>query len=152
MIVIVLALSSFIYKSKQSNIYERFPFEQLVDLEGIETPFYLFLFFSKQNCAPCLDVIEVLNQVPEHFKVIGIVPERELIDEEDLRDITGVNFKLIGHKKYERFIPQYAPTIVGVSQNNKIFFVLPGVPYEKEYFEKFLAEFYQKAYPLLVEH
>jgi hypothetical protein len=97
-------------------------------------------------------VIEVLNRLPNYFKVVGIIPEIELKEENELRNITGANFELRSVKKYKRFLPQYAPTLIGVSKKKRIFFVLPSVPYEKEYLEQFLLEFFRKAYPLILEN
>lgn len=144
-----LILASIIYRSSRVSIYHGFPYNKLNNVEDAETPLYLFLFFSMQSCSPCLDVIEVLNRLPEEFKVIGIVPERELSDEKALRAMTGAKFELIGHKGSKKFIPPYVPALLGVSKSNKVFFILPGVPNEEEYLEQFLMDFYHKAYPLL---
>jgi len=152
LLVIILVLTSFIHKSKKANIFSLFPFVESINTEDEETPLYLFYFFSKRNCEPCLEVIEVLNRLPNYFKVVGIIPEIELKEENELRNITGANFELRSVKKYKRFLPQYAPTLIGVSKKKRIFFVLPSVPYEKEYLEQFLLEFFRKAYPLILEN
>ncbi len=52
LIVIVLALSSFIYKSKQANIYERFPFE--LKAIGWVIPGLLANNLEKQKYIPTL--------------------------------------------------------------------------------------------------
>ncbi len=135
LIVIILVLISFMYRSNHTNILNGFFKTDLKNIDSINDQFYLVLIFSKHNCEPCLEVIEVLNNLPEHFKVIGLVPERELADEEDLRNKTNAKFELIGLKKFKRYIPPYAPTLFGISQNDEIFFILPGVPYEKNYLE-----------------
>lgn len=150
LIVLILVLSSYIYKLYRLNIYRNFPSNELQTIKNIEAPLFLFLFFSIHNCESCLEIIEVLNRLPKYFIVIGIVPENELLKEEELREKTGVQFKLISLKKYLKFLPLYAPTLCGVSKNKKLLFVLPGVPYGKNYLKKFLFEFYEKAYPLLI--
>ena len=137
LVVIVLVLSSFLYKRNRLSYYQYFPMHEIKDEENRAT-LYLFLFFSKQNCKPCLEVIETLNRLPNEFKIIGIVPDRELTDEAKLREITGIRFELRGAKKYKKFIPPYAPTLFGVSKNKTILFVLPGIPHEKEYLKQFL--------------
>ena len=75
----------------------------------------------------------------------------ELENEEELRRVTGAKFPLIGLEKYKKYIPPYAPSILGISQMGKLYFVLPGVPKEKEYVEQFLTEFYNKVYPTLIQ-
>jgi len=90
--------------------------------------------------------------LPKQFKVFGIIPEDELLSEKELKHKTGANFELISMKEFKKFIPLYAPTLIGVSRNRNIYFVLPGVPYAKEYLEQFLIDFYYKAYPLILEH
>jgi hypothetical protein len=149
LIVVIFVLLSFLYRKDQEKIYYNFPLNDVTDEEFVENRFYLFLFFSKQNCKPCLEVIEELNRLPEQFQVFGIVPEDELIDEKELREITGARFTLKSAKKFKKFTPIYAPTLIGVSKHNKIFFIIPGVPNEFEYLEQFLNSFYEKAYSLI---
>jgi hypothetical protein len=139
------------YKSSRTTIFQDFFKTDFRKIKDGQNHFYLVLFFSKNNCEPCLDVINVLNRLTEPFSVIGFVPEKELEDEEELRNKTNANFKLRGLKRYKKFIPPYAPTLFGVSQNNEIFFILPSVPNETNYLEQFLADFHHKAYPLLVK-
>ena len=151
LIVCILALSSYIYRYNKTNIFNNFPYEKLSKLnDDMKDSLHLFLFFSIKNCPPCLDIIDVLNDLENNFQIIGIVPKQELLIEKDLRKITGAKFKLLSMVKFQRFIPKYAPTIVGVSGQKKILFVLPAVPYEKEYLRQFLTEFYRKAHPLLM--
>jgi len=58
-----------------------------------------------------------------------LVPEEELLIEEEVRRVTGALF--------------------GINQKGKIFFVLPGVPGENAYLRQFLESFLHKASPLL---
>lgn len=114
----------------------------------IEIPLFLYVFFSQKNCHDCLDVLQVLNDLPPRFIVTGVVPDSELKNEKELRAVTGAAFPLIPFSEFSnRHIPWYAPTIIGVSQNGKIIFSLPGVPGEKEYLETFLESLYEKTYP-----
>lgn len=149
--VCILALSSYIYKLNKTNIFYKFPYKKLNKInDEMKDSLHLFLFFSMKNCPPCLDIIDVLNDLENNFQVIGIVPKQELLIEKDLRRITGAKFRLESVEKYQRFMPIYAPTIVGVSSQKTILFVLPAVPYEKEYLRQFLTEFHRKAYPILM--
>jgi len=94
-----------------------------------------------------LRVIDVLNELPSHFVVKGIVPEEELKNEVELRKITGAKFELEKlSSRYIKFLPNYAPTLFGMGRKGKIYFILPGVPTEKEYLRNFLDSFYYKAF------
>jgi hypothetical protein len=143
LLLVIIVLGSLLYKYYYSNIFHYFPLEKT---SSIEVPLYLYFFFSRQNCRDCLSVIEFLNETPEQFEVIGVVPDDELLDEARLRRETMAAFKLVGVSKFKRVIPLYAPTMMGISKKGKIYFVLPGVPNTKEYLEKFLSAFYIKAY------
>ena len=155
LLVVILVLSSFVYKnshtSSRNRIYHGFPLTDLEESYDVDVPLYLFLFFSKNNCPPCLEIIEVLNSLPKQFKVTGIVPEHELKIEKEIRDQTGAAFKLIGVKNYMKYATLYTPSLIGVSGKGKIYFVIPGVPGEKEYLKEFLESFYTKAYLLLID-
>ena len=151
LIVIILALSSFIYKIHKGNIFNQFPCN-IINNED-EPTLNLFLFFSVNNCRPCLEIVQVLNRLPKRYKVIGVIPEREYNNKKTLemiREKIGAEFEIIEMNKFRKFVPQYVPTIIAVSKSKKIMFVLPAVPNENEYFEQFIESFYNKAYPLLV--
>ena len=85
LVVILLALSSYVYKIHQKNIFEKFP-GHLIDNEN-ESSLYLFLFFSVKNCRPCLEIVKVLNRLPKKYKVIGVIPEGEFTNEDNLEFI-----------------------------------------------------------------
>lgn len=120
---------------------------------GIEIPLFLYVFFSQRNCHDCLEVVQVLNDLPPRFIVTGVVPESELKDEKKLRTRTGAAFPLIPFSQFsKKYIPWYAPTIIGVSQNGKIIFSIPGVPGEKEYLITFLESLYEKTYPYFLSY
>jgi hypothetical protein len=144
LIVFIIVLSSLLYKEKikQVSIYGDFP---VVETKSSETVhFHLYVFFSKRNCFDCLGYIRELNHLPPEIAVFGIVPENELKDEAGLRELTGAAFPLLGNTGFKDFIPLYSPTTIGVSTRGDIFFIMPGVPNEKEYIEKFLLSFYYK--------
>ncbi|NIN20888.1 MAG: hypothetical protein GTN82_23350 [Candidatus Aminicenantes bacterium] len=117
----------------------------------VEVTLFLYVFFTKRNCIDCLEIMDALNNLPPQFVVFGIVPERELKDEKELRRKTGAAFPLVSAVKYKKYIPWYTPTIIGVSPKGDIIFVLPGVPGEKEYLLNFLDSLYMKVYPILLE-
>lgn len=143
-------LGSVVYKYKTSSLFDHFPVE-LLRKEGDDPQIYLVLFFSSRNCLPCLEIILTLNQLPEKYKVIGLVPEEDLQFEEELREITRAKFELRSLKKFKKYIPNYAPTLIGLNQAGEIFFVLPGVPGENAYLREFLESFLHRAKPLLVK-
>jgi len=151
-----LVLGTYIYKEYKINGQRRFITEFTLrknekNYRKQEKPqLNLFLFFSEKNCGDCLKIIDVLNTLPDNFKVVGYVPKYELKDEMKLRENTGATFELkpIG-KTMINFLPVYTPTLYGVGNNGVIYFVLPGVPNEKDYLKQFLEAFYYKAYKIL---
>jgi hypothetical protein len=149
LLVTIILLGSFLYNINQHNIYHGFQNEKIYNKGDIENPFYLFFFFSYKNCSPCLEVIYVLNNLPPPFVVIGVVRPEELRDEPFLRNEFGITFRIISTSKLKKYIPPYWPTIIGVDQNKKIYFILPSVPDEEKYLEEFLTTFYERAYPVL---
>ncbi len=153
LLVVILVLSSFLYKNSKT-LGTPFPIggETWTRVaNGVDVPLFLYVFFKKNNCHDCLEVIQTLNSLPPQFIVTGIVPEEELKDEKELRTITGAAFPLESFKQYQKFLPWYTPTILAVSPKGKILVTLPGVPEEKEYLEKFLNSLYEKIYPLFLE-
>ncbi|MCP4218974.1 MAG: hypothetical protein GY765_30350 [bacterium] len=151
LVVCLMVTLSFFYKFSRKPVLDRFPVMGISNRESPDEPsLYLYLFFSKHNCSECMESIEVLNQLPEKFVVIGIVPPVEFQEQKELRLVTGASFKLVGLEgRYEAFVPYYAPTLYGVSGTGKILFVLPGVPDEKEYLQDFLVNFYRKRLDIL---
>ncbi len=150
LMVVILALTSIIYKNSKSSIYDDFPLKK-ISTADVDAPLFLYVFFSKNNCSDCMQVIDVLNQLPIQYKVVGVVPGNELEKESELRRMTKVEFQLISLEQYKKYVPPYAPSILGISQKGKIYFILPGVPKAKEYLQKFLAEFHHKVYPALIQ-
>ena len=152
LVVLVLVLSSFLYKLAKAPVLDYFPIEHKVEPESSgEPPLYLFLFFSRNNCSVCLEAIQVLNELKPPFIVTGIVPGEELKKEDQLRRTTRAKFKLMGFKEsYRRFLPHYQPALFGIGQGGKILFVMPGVPGEQAYLYDFLVNFYGKSLELLI--
>ncbi len=152
LVVCLVVMGTFFYKISRAPVLNGFPIEQPApkNTSG-EPPFYLFIFFSRNNCHTCLEAIRVLNRLPSQFFVTGIVPVEELENEAELRGTTGASFKLVSVKEsYKKFNPHTAPTIFGVSGKGRIRFVLPGVPGQEEYLNNFLVEFYGKSIELLI--
>ncbi len=150
LLVGILVLGSIIYKKNKEPILQRFPIDKIIkkDKSGSHK-FYLYIFFSKRNCYDCLRVIDVLNELPSYFIVRGIVPKKEFENEKELREITGAKFPIYPvEEKHMRFLPLYSPTVYGVDGDGIIYFILPGVPREKEYIKRFFMSFYYKAYNL----
>ncbi len=94
--------------------------------------------------------IGVLNQLRAPFIVYGIVPGNELEKESELRSVTGAAFELMSAKRFQKYAPLYAPTLIGISRKGRIHFILPGVPNQIKYLESFLNTFYNKAYEVLM--
>jgi hypothetical protein len=149
LVVSVLMMASIMYKNSRS-LGIPFPVHEEAKqrASNIDIPLFLYVFFSQRNCRDCLEVIKVLNNLPSHFIVTGVVPEKELKEKKDLKAVTGAAFPLICLSEFsKKHLPWYAPTIIGVSPNGKIIFSLPGVPGEKEYLRTFLDSLYGKIYP-----
>jgi len=152
LVVIIVILSSLLYKQDKISVPKRFPALEEAKAGDVEVPLILYVFFSKRNCVDCMEGIQTLNNLPPHFIVRGIVPKKELADEKELRAITGAEFPLMTAEKYRDYIPWYTPSIIGVSPiDGEIIFTLPGVPGEKEYLVNFLESLYSKLYPIFAE-
>jgi len=152
LLTVILVLGSLVYKNSQVPV-NRFPIPDEVVKEGVEVPFYLFVFFSQRNCRDCMGIIEVLNVLPEYFVVTGLVPERELANEAELRGITGAQFPLLSNKGFKRYFPFLAPTVVGVSPRGDVIITLPGITGKdfNKCSEEFFLSLYNKVYPILLE-
>lgn len=152
--VVIVFLATVIYKQQSIMVFTHFPVKEQDGMRGksseSEVPLYLFLFFSKKNCASCLyDVVKFLNGLSPPFYVTGVVPGDELKNEQSLRSITGASFPLRSFDEYRRFIPMYTPTLIGVSYSGKIVFVLPDIAVQSSHLENSLISVYDKLYPVL---
>lgn len=115
-LVIILYLISIIYRLNTTPVLQRFPVEDVLEKHNNnQAKLYLFLFFSKNNCLPCLRVIDILDQSVEGISVLGIIPEKELQLREEICHTFNIRFPLKSVKRWKRFIPNYAPTLYGVS-------------------------------------
>ena len=148
LVVIILFLGSVVYKQENTMVCHHFPVPERIKKTTIGAPFYLFLFFSKNDCIPCVvEIVEVLNTLPSQFCSSGIVLEKELEDEKGLRQLTGASFPLYTYQKYKKYLPWHTPTLFGVSPGGKVIFVLPGIQGKISYLRNFLASIYGKLYP-----
>ncbi len=155
LLVIILALSSYIYKDRNLKKNQSLSPSLRIEFssEDKNPRMYLFVFFSKKNCRDCLEIIDVLNELPSsYFVVRGIVPDSELKKINEIRWVTGAAFPIDGQSKFKNFKPVYTPSIVGASRKGEVFFVLAGVPGEKEYLSKFLDSIYNKLYNYLLSN
>lgn len=150
--VVIVVLVSIIYKKEMATIYKfpSVPENTTIEVD-VDVPLTLYVFFSKNNCIDCMEIIGVLNNLPPHFFVSGMVPKKELENEKELREITGARFPLMSFKKYKKYIPWYTPSVLGVSPDGDILFVLPGIPGIKCYLKIFLDSFYAKLYPIFLK-
>lgn len=147
-IILVLLAVSFIYKATLSNnIFKDFPYDIAEENTGQEKKFLIFLFFNKNTCKSCLEVIKVLNELPEFFKVYGVVPGSELKNEMELRTQTGASFDLLRIKNFRKYRPFYLPSLIGVFER-KIYFLIPSASGTKDNFYNLLMAFYYAATPL----
>lgn len=151
LVVIIIVISSMFYKYYRSNTIRTVPFPVETKAVKTEAPkLYIYLFFSRTNCKDCLGVVEILNVLPDSmFFVRGIVPDEELVYSDEIRLMTGAKFPIEGQQKYKPFIPLYTPSMACVGDQRELFFLLPGIPGEKEYLFDFLIAFYHKISPYL---
>jgi hypothetical protein len=138
---------SYLYKHQHAGILDRFPIHKINSYSDSEKRIYLLLFFSYRNCQSCMEIVKILNELPDRFKVVGIVPQREYEDIEEVKKITGVMFEVMSLKKFRKYLPNYGPTIYGVTRRGDVLFILPAVPNENQYFEFFLNTLYEKVFP-----
>ncbi len=152
LIVVNLFFLSYLYKIGKQNIFNGFPAE--LELNQKEPTLYLFLFFSVNNCRPCLEIIDVLNDLPSQFHVTGVIPEKEYRNSHTLNLIKmeiGFDFEINNANKFKNYIPYYAPTLFAVTKEKKILFAIPAVPEEKKYLKQFLESFYKSGYPIIFQ-
>lgn len=147
--VVVLFLSSLLYREKVKPITVNFPTRQLEQEPSTEKKLNLVLFFSIKNCPPCLRVVDFLNNAPEGTRAFGVVPEKELLFLDEIRQITGVRFPVYGSSKFKKYCPVYAPTLYGVGPDGIIYFMIPCTGIEQDFLPGCLSEFVKKAFYLL---
>ncbi len=143
--VCLLLSISFAYKWKKTNQLNHFPTGNIAAVAPNGTSLYLVLSFSKSSCTSCMGIIEYLNDLGNPFFVCGIVPDEELANEANLRQVTRAKFKLFPLSDFQGEVPVYSPSLIGVNPKGRVLFILPGAPDQKEYFENFLFSFYSQA-------
>lgn len=147
--IIIIFLSSVIYRERMTPITTHFPIKFFGEEQRGKVELNLIIFFSMNNCPPCLKVIDYLNKPPDGIRVVGIVPEKEIQLLNKIRQNTAADFPIYSVKKWKRYIPVYAPTLFGVGPEGIIYFMLPCVGLEEIYLHEYLAEFMRKAHYLL---
>jgi hypothetical protein len=142
---------SFLYKYSKAPFLSGFPAPGRALASSSDGVLFLYVFFSKATCPPCLEFFEVLNRIGDQFPVVGIIPEKDYPEKDLVARTTGARFPIESAKNYRRFMPPYNPSLFGVTGKGRILFVVPGVAGEAGYLEAFLAEFKRKAHILLTE-
>jgi len=148
-LVAAIYVASIHYRIGAISFLDGFPVEEFTEKDGAPKV-VLILFFSMRNCDPCLRIIETLNRLDGFYKVVGLIPEEELGLIEKLREATDAQFEIRGRKSYKKYFPNYYPTLYAINMRGEIFFALPGVPGENEYFRQFLESFVHRANELLI--
>lgn len=110
---------------------------------------YILAFFSIRDCQPCLDVLNTLGSLPSDFRVIGIIPPKEVRFEKEIREKTGAKFELVFTNKLGKYYPNSTPAIMGLNREGDILFILPGVPGESSYIKDFLENVYRRYHQIL---
>jgi hypothetical protein len=146
--VAVLFVGSVVYKQQNTMVCYHFPVPESLKKQTEAVPFYIFLFFSRNDCIPCLvEIVKVLDTLPSQFCVAGIVPEDELKDKRGLMRLSGASFPFYSNQEYKKYLPWHTPTLFGVSPSGKIIFVLPGIPGQRTNIKHILSSIYGKLYP-----
>lgn len=142
----LLASTSMLYRQGRMSVFRGFDKNPGPAGDPI---LYLYGFFSSDSCVPCEELIGVLNQLPEDFRVVGVVPQREVPRIPLLREQHKVRFPISGAAKFKRYKPLINPTIIGVSRGGKILFVLPCATLRPEEMWAFLEGIHLKLAPYL---
>ena len=142
LIGLIIIAASFAYRDYRQNIYLEFPINRISSEDEGVIPFYLFFYFHSHDCPQCLKVITILNNLPRHFQIKGLVPEDEIRNVAIIKEMTGAIFELASIEKYKKFIPLISPALIGVSKEGAVLFILPAIPDQEEYLLDFLESFY----------
>ena len=144
----ILVLVSLIYKQQQMNTFAGFG--KASSRPG-EPALYLYGFFSSESCVPCGELIGILNNLPEHFRVTGVVPRSEASRIELLKEEYQIRFPVTSAAEYRRYLPFITPTVMGVSPSGRVLFVLPCPALRPDEITAFLIGFHQKLVPALAD-
>lgn len=151
-LVVVLALCLMVAVSmlyKQSRLNALLGFYEPSPSRAREPVLYLFGFFSTDSCMPCGELIGVLNRLPGDFQVIGIVPQGEAAQVEQIKEQYQIKFPIHNVKKYRRYKPLINPSIIGTSSKGRVLFVLPCATLQPDEITSFLMGFQMKLAPYL---
>lgn len=152
LIVIILILTSLLYKSSKLSIYSEFPIQEFLNTKNNNIPLFIFAFFSEHNCRDCLKILNELNTLPSHFIINAVVPEKEVKYTIKFQKLTGISFPLLSTSQFKKYIPWHTPTIIVVSPNGYIISVIPVIPGEPGYLKRYLSALYLKLLPVLMEY
>ena len=144
--ICVIVLASMLYKQGRQNVFSGF--DKATAQVG-EPVLFLYGFFSSESCAPCGELIGVLNNLPEQFRVTGIVPRAEAPQTELLRQEYQIRFPVQSSARFKRHLPLVTPTVIGTSRGGRILFVLPCTTLGPEEIRTFLIDFQVKLAPYL---
>lgn len=150
--VVIIFLTSIIYRNHFTPILVNFPIKELTKSSDsrMDTSFYLVLFFSRNNCSPCVQqAANSLNDLPENIMVLGVVKDEEIQFVDYIKRQMGIKFPVKTIKNWNKFRPNYGPTLYGVDAEGKVFLVLPCIGLEENYLPSYLDEFLRKAGHLL---
>ncbi|MDD8019836.1 MAG: hypothetical protein PHU81_01435 [Acidobacteriota bacterium] len=84
-----------------------------------------------------------------HVRVLGIIRDEEIKNPDEISEITGARFPTKSFRKWKKYRPNYAPTLYGVGNDGKIYFVLACTGFEESYLRSYVDEFMRKADYLL---
>lgn len=148
--VVIFFLISVIYRDRMMPLLVNFPVDELRENSKDDVLLNLVLFFSRKNCPPCVQqVIDCLNQLPKNVRVVGIIKNEELNYLDEIRALTGAKFPIKSMKKWNKFRPNYAPTLYGIGPDGKVCFILACTGLEENYLRDYIDEFIRKAEHLL---
>lgn|GEM_PF-2098624 len=150
--VLALALLvsiSMLYKQSRQNALHGFYKADPSDIGG--PVLHLYGFFSSDSCMPCGEVIGVLNQLPEDFRVTGVVPQGEASRIGQLKEQYRIRFPVHSAAKYRRYGPVIYASIIGASARGKILFILPCATLRPDEIVSFLVDFHMKLAPYLAD-
>jgi hypothetical protein len=99
-----------------------------------------FFFFHSQDCPSCLRRVSVLNRLPSHFKVVGIIPEEEILFKNRIKRMVSAEFPIKSVKKFKKYTPPFSPGLIGVTEEKNVLFILPVIPGLKDYLSNFIEE------------
>jgi len=151
-IVILLLFVSYLYKHSSESIFSSFPNTFIRSNHSASAPLYLFFVFTRNTCPPCMDIVELLNRLDEHFIVTGIIPEKDIELKDSLISEYNIKFNVVSLKGKKRILPYFNPTIMGVTKSRKILFAIPCVAGMNSFFEIYLNDFYRRAQQNLIQN